>query len=535
VTVPGYQGLHLYYGDLHSHCDVGYGQGTVEDAYANARLQLDFASVTAHAVWPDMPESDERLAATLAYHRRGFARAAARWPHLREVTNAANEDGRFVTFLSYEWHSLRYGDHNVYYRDGQGEIVAAADLDELRTALRRLAATGAATLLVPHHIGYRAGYRGIDWGTFTSEFSPVVEIVSMHGVAVSDDAPYPYLHTMGPRDGRGTMQYGLRLGKVFGVIGSTDHHAAHPGSHGWGRTAVWAEGLTRRAIWEALVQRRVYALTGDRIALAFAINGHPMGSLLDAVPTRHLDVAVEAGDAVDYVDVVHNGVVLRRWTPAAAADADGACTVTLELGWGDRTDPVEWRVDLRVVGGRLLDVEPRLRGHDTVSPTSGAAGGAVLSAWERWDDRVVLRTTTRGNPNPLTPGTQALCLRLEGDASTRIRGRINDRPVDLPLAALRQGAHVEYLGGFRTPAYRFGRVVSRRESSGTFTLEHRGEGGPDWYYVCVRQTNHQWAWSSPIWVGAPTPASGAPSRVAGSIRTRRGRVAGARAPATRQD
>ncbi|MDR7419099.1 MAG: DUF3604 domain-containing protein [Armatimonadota bacterium] len=501
MTVPGYKGLRVYYGDLHSHCDVGYGQGTPEDAYANARLQLDFASVTAHAVWPDMPAPDERLAATVAYHRQGFAQAAARWPHLREVTDAANDDGCFVTFHSYEWHSLQYGDHNVYYRDGKADIVAAADLDELRTALRGLAASGTAALLIPHHIGYRAGYRGIDWRTFTPEFSPVVEIISMHGAAESDDAPYPYLHTMGPRDGRGTMRHGLRLGKVFGVIGSTDHHAAHPGSHGWGRAGVWAEGLTRDAVWDALVRRRTYALTGDRIALAFALNGRPMGSVVDFAPVRHLHVAVEAGDALDYVDVVHNGRLLHRWTPPAVERAGGTCAVTLELGWGDRTEVVEWRVDLGVEGGRLLDVETRLRGHDMVSPQQGGSGGVVLSAWERLGDRVILRTTTKGNPNPLTPGTQAICLRLEGDASAAITGRINGRTVNVPLAALWQESRVEYLGGFRTPAYRFSRVVSQSESSGAFAFEHDSHGHGDWYYVRVRQTNHQWAWSSPIWVG----------------------------------
>lgn len=131
----------------------------------------------------------------------------------------------------------------------------------------------------------------------------------------------------------------------------------------------------------------------------------------------------------------------------------------------------------------------------------------MLSAWKRLDDRAVLRTTTRGNPSPLTPGTQAFCLRLEGDASARITGPINDRAVDVPLPALWQESRVEYLGGFRTPAYRFSRAVSRSESLGSFAFEHRGDGRGDWYYVRVRQTDHQWASSSPIWVGRPSGES----------------------------
>jgi hypothetical protein len=159
-------------------------------------------------------------------------------------------------------------------------------------------------------------------------------------------------------------------------------------------------------------------------------------------------------------------------------------------------------VDLGVEGGRLLDAEPRLRGHDVVSPREGAHGHLVPSAWERRGDRIVLETITRGNPNPVTPGTQAISLHVAGDGSTRIAGRINGREVVVPLAALWEGAEVRYLGGFRTPAYRFSRAVSRAEFSGSFALEHDAEGEGDWYYARVRQTNHQWAWSSPIWVGA---------------------------------
>ena len=59
--MTGYEGLQPYYGDIHNHCAVGYGHGSIEEAFQNARLQLDFASVTVHAHWPDIPTGDERL------------------------------------------------------------------------------------------------------------------------------------------------------------------------------------------------------------------------------------------------------------------------------------------------------------------------------------------------------------------------------------------------------------------------------------------------------------------------------------------
>ena len=57
-----YRTLRPYFGDLHNHCDISYGRGSLDEAYANARLQLDFASVTGHAHWPDMPPREGRLA-----------------------------------------------------------------------------------------------------------------------------------------------------------------------------------------------------------------------------------------------------------------------------------------------------------------------------------------------------------------------------------------------------------------------------------------------------------------------------------------
>jgi hypothetical protein len=54
-TLTPYDGLTAYTGDIHNHCGISYGHGSIEDAYRNARLQLDFASVTGHASWHDMP------------------------------------------------------------------------------------------------------------------------------------------------------------------------------------------------------------------------------------------------------------------------------------------------------------------------------------------------------------------------------------------------------------------------------------------------------------------------------------------------
>ena len=446
------------------------------------------------------------LADVVAYHRAGFAKAAASWREYRARTDALNESGRFVTFPSWEWHSLRHGDHCIYYRGAGGEIVPAATIEQLRTALRVVERQGTRAFLIPHHIGYRQGWRGINWADWTPEFSPVVEIFSMHGASESDSAPYAYLHTMGPRDSGSTYHAGLHRGSVVGAIGSTDHHSAHPGSHGYGRLAVWATELTREALWEAIAVRRTYALTGDRITLRFALNGAAMGALIPATPERTIDVAVEGGDALDAIELLCNGAVIRRWNPPldGAQRGEREVRVALELGWGAVDREQEWSVDLAIEGGALRGIEPRFRGHVVVAPQEQEWQRYAFSAWDQpAPERVRCTTRTFGNPTVRTPATQGICLTLAGDGQTAIVATINGRQVRVTLDELARGGVSGNLGGFLSAAYHFHRAVDRAACRGASTHTHRAATpGRDWYTVRVRQRNEQWAWSSPIWVAA---------------------------------
>ena len=498
-----YDGLNLYIGDIHNHCAIGYGHGSIEDSFRNARMQLDFACVTVHAHWGDLPAGDARLQAVVDYHQNGFERSRGMWSQLREKVEAENRPGEFVTFLGYEWHSLEYGDHCIYFKQPEGEIIRVQHLDDLRAALRSYQQRGIDCMLLPHHIGYKQGHRGINWHSYTEEFSPIVEIMSMHGASESPQAPYPYLHTMGPRDGRSTYQYGLSEGHIVGVMGSTDHHSAHPGSYGHGRLAVWARDLTREGIWEAIQQRRTVALTGDNIAVQLTLNDAPLGTVLPYTRQRHIDVSVDGGSSIDYVDVLHNNRVIHRWNgfeiqPELAPDR---AKIHLELGWADKGENIDWDVSLRVEDGRLLAVEPRFRGHEIVAPQADEEQDYAFSEWQHEDNTLRFNTRTWGNATTTTASTQGVNLDLAIGNNTRIAGTINGQAVEVAVRELLKRPQAFYLGTFLTPACYFNRAIPAAESTCHFTLNHEGEGEQrDWYYVRVRQHNGQWAWSSPIWM-----------------------------------
>lgn len=499
-----YAGLTAYAGDLHNHCGISYGHGSIETAFANARQQLDFASVTGHAAWHDIPDEP---AAVRDYHVEGFARLASQWEHVQEVTAAVHEDHAFVSFLSFEWHSLAYGDHCVYFRADHAplEISQAASLEELREHLRAFERSGVPALALPHHIGYHSGRRGINWSTYTEEFAPVIELVSMHGAGDDEPGPRAYLHTMGPRDGASTAQHGLSLGHTFGFIGSTDHHSAHPGSHGYGRAMVWADALTREGIWSALRARRTYAVTGDRILLATSVNGAPMGAEIRADGSRRIEVDVLGGDRVDYVEVLRNNEVIARERPTPDPGRQGTFdgVLAFSVGWGEHGVAVDWDVEAIVHGGRIQSVDPRLHGEDVVDPTrtSDAAEGPT-SRWEQKDAHTVaLRTRTTGNPTVMTDGTQQLGLHVVGDDDTVLEVRANGLVVRRSVAELRRGSHTAYTGGFLSPAVLLHRAADEDARRVRLEVTDPGSGEErDWYYARVRQVNDQYAWSSPTWV-----------------------------------
>ncbi len=493
----------LFWGDLHSHCSISYGEGTVEQALLRAKSQLDFCSITGHAFWPDMPTDRERYGEIIDYHKEGFARLAGNWDKLIAKQEAASEEGKFIAFPSYEWHSLKYGDHNVYARGPELALRDAVDLP----ALRELARTADA-FMIPHHIGYAAGYRGIDWKHFEDDQSPFAEIFSLHGCSESEDAPYPMLHDMGPRDWQSTAAAGWAMGHRFGVIASTDHHGGYPGSHGDGRVGVFANALTRDAIWDALQERRVYAVTGDKINAKLTVDDAWIGASIKSAGTRHVKIAVQGTDKLDRVELLRNDRVVRRFFADASESAENSCNrLRVTWGWGRKDKPIAWTARLVLSTGEITDVETCFSGQAIVAP-QGVGGHTDASDSDDMPHEVVERTrqslawrsTTTGNRSTRHPTTQAISLGIDAPLETTLRLEANGTSVAYQLGELLGKGRVTYLRGWLSEAIRVGPLVPAAECEVTAELNDEPQTDCDRYRLRVAQTNGQWAWLSPIWV-----------------------------------
>ncbi len=425
---------------------------------------------------------------------------------MQETVARYNEPGRFVALLSYEWHSRAYGDHNVYYLGDDGEIVERDSLADLDLAL-----ADRETMIIPHHIGYGQGYRGINWETFDARRSPVVEILSGHGGSERDGGPYPMYHTMGPRSYQGTVAYGLALGQRFGFVGGTDHHGGYPGHYGEGRTAVYAPELTRGAIWEALRARRCYAASGDKIALDVRLNDAPMGAEITAAGEREMRVIVRGCDVLDRIEVVKNNRPWRRFFGPEPAELDRlsdpiTAKIRVEWGWGEKEQPVRWDGEVRLSAGELLSVEPCFSGDPILAPAADGGGVALgedpIHGLIGQDERqVAWFSHTQGSLHPYLRGTNALILEVRAPKSAALSFRVNGRRFEYRLSDLLVGSRSEYLRGWLSEAVLVHRAVPEAQLHMSLTFaDDEPEQETDFYYLRVAQENNQWAWSSPIWV-----------------------------------
>jgi hypothetical protein len=493
------QGRHrILFGDIHNHNGHGYGVGSIERSIDVARTHLDFFAFTGHMQWHDMQPME---GGREQHWLKGFARLRETWPRVQDAIADANRDGAFNAFLGFEWHSSEYGDQCVVFPRDHRPLHEAPDVP----ALRRFCVAEDA-LMIPHHLAYPSGMRGVNWGVFCERCTPVVEIYSEHGNSEDDRGPLPmFSHSMGGRQTSNTVRAALANGLRFGFVASSDTHSGFPGAYGEGLMAALCTDHTRDAIMEAIRARRTYALTGDRIEIDFSVEGAPMGSSIEAGREVEVSYAVRGRDELDVVEVIQDGAVVHRsFAPEATSpDAlDAPIQLRLEWGWGPwgalaLQRICDWRFEIVAEGAEILRVFPCLqsgpydedRRHRFV--LKDARQLHVTSYTSR-------REAYRENPNQsvvLEMRTQAeatLTLRLEAPVAQQTTARIAD--------LLRESYNMR-TGPFPKESHQWHRIVPRSASS----LEDRcrlavPRDRRSHIYLRLRQKNGHMAWASPVFL-----------------------------------
>ena len=527
-----------FWGELHTHSDRSDGNGRPEDCFAIARSHLDFWALADHAfddeVFYVAPDSESMRRRGADWRRLNVDPDA--WPEIQELCRSHEAPGEFIPFLAYEWTNFQYGHHNVYYLDYDQPIRIPPTLPELYESLR-----GVEALVIPHHTGYAPGACGKNWDYHDESRSPFVEIYSVHGSSEEPGGIRPLLtggSWMGPGCDGGSVQEGLARGLKLGIIASSDAHGDHPGAYDLGLVAAYAEELTRASLWRALKAKRIYGTTGDRIALDFSIDGHPMGSTIRHAGPRHIELNVTAWDQIDRIDILKNNKLLHcvvepggsegralRWAGEAgresARGSGGAqrpperLRFQLEWGW-DRRQPNDWTIHLNTPTGRILQAIPCYRNrvetrvgrgitHHTESSCTWTShtiqvGGAAPS--RRFADAIwleiecpldaplhfTLSTQTHQQSITLTPQdiiSRSTLVYMDPFPATN-NGNHWAKMETLAKCHILQGHLTDHLT-----------VCLQWEDTAPINPGHTG-----FYYARVTQKNGHRAWSSPIWVEA---------------------------------
>jgi hypothetical protein len=495
----------LFFGDIHNHNALGYGLGSLERSIDIAQTHLDFFAFTGHSSWHDIQAME---GGREKHWYQGFERLRNAWPQVQRLTAEANRRDEFAAFLGFEWHSSQFGDQCVILPDDKHPLVFPDSIAGLRSY--SLEHGG---LMIPHHLAYATGRRGVNWDVFDEVCTPVVEIYSEHGNAEDDRGAYPYFtHSMGGRVTANTARFALDRGLRFGFVASSDNHRGFPGAYGEGLMGVWSRELSRSAILEAIRNRRTIALTGDRIGVRFSVDGCAMGSVIEGGNEVEVSYDIEGRDELDVVELVVNGDVVHRSYPTAGAVLEptgdhlspgSTCQLRFEWGWGpwgdlhlDRT--CDWEFDLVVRGATIAGAFPCLqsgpfdedRRHRIEQTDTGSV--RVVSYTAR-------RDAYRQNPN------QSLILELAGEAIPEAQLDLRmRRPAELNrtfgMAALMDSSELVSTGPFPAESGFFHRVVRLEASSLSDRVTVRLPKQKNYVYVRVRQKNGHMAWGSPVFV-----------------------------------
>jgi hypothetical protein len=264
---------HIYWGDLHGHCEFADGQGSPDAYFQFGRddARLDFLCLSEHDVFLD----------------------DFKWKHLQDCLARYEEESSFVPLLAYEWTAPPGlgGHHNVYFRKGDGEIVGlhkAHNLGSLFEALKHLNDDGD-VLVIPH--AHQIG----DWKQADAELVAGVEIVSQHGA----------FEWFGQRY--------LDSGHHVGFVGGSDNHQGHPGYSSAsptivesknGLTGALAPALNSEKVFSAIRNRSVYATSGERILVDFSIDGTGMGGSIPKEGPHKIHVAIAGTSALNQIDII---------------------------------------------------------------------------------------------------------------------------------------------------------------------------------------------------------------------------------------
>lgn len=452
-----------YWADLHGQSEETVGTNTVDDYFRYAR-DVSHLDVSSHQ------GNDFQITKEL-------------WQEIQHRVKEYHEPHRFITFLGSEWsaNTPAGGDRNIYYlnddeaihRSSHSLIPDKSDFDTDRCPITRLYETlRSKDAITVAHVGGRPA--NLDY--HDPEVEPLVEIYSAWG-------EFEWMLTE-------SLKRGYKVGCV---AGSDDHKgrpgASYPGSSSFGvyggLTGIYAEELTREAIWDALKNRRCYATTGQRIFLKVLADGHWMGDEYTAEDTAKIQVQAIGTDVIEKVEIIRGAEVVFTY-PTSGMEQD-RMSDQLRITWSGariigRRRMAKWDGVLELDSGRITDA----RGYAFDSPV----------------ERVFQESATKVSWISSTAGdTDGIVLTLDVPETAELRFQSDVTEFSLALRQIQADPIVVDAGGVDLKVVVEWLPMGTKKRAVDFEYVERDlPRTPSPYYVRLIQADGAKAWSSPIWI-----------------------------------
>jgi len=357
-----------------------------------------------------------------------------------------------------------------------------------------------------------------DWRFNDALMERLVEIYSMHGSFEWYGQRY------------------LERGYHIGLMCASDDHTGHPGNNParWstrgGIAAVFAPELTREAIFDALVARRVYGTTLARIFLDVRVEGAPMGS--EIVVARRDPAMLEVSGVVSgtapiaRVTAVCNGKEAGQVNflqPHAGSQGEGKAALRVMITTSSAPsgkeylaarppDRVRWwgrislgKADIGAVTPLGLDsyadtfMQVGERRVDFTCATRGDQDGVLLEL-DKWVPNDVLNVEIVDRPYAdIEMFYIYQRMPIWGESSFMNTTRVAN--IEIPLTLLEEGPQRREFGERSSLiAERVGGDLAAHREFTIQVSDGLNREGENYVYVRAEQIDDEVAWSSPVWV-----------------------------------
>jgi len=394
--------------------------------------------------------------------------------------------GKYVTFLGYEWsgNTPVGGDYNIYflyddekiYRSSHWQIDLLSNDGSDRSILADLwkQFEGRKDVMAIPHVGGR--YGNLDM--CNTDFVSVIEIHSHHGT-------FEWM-----------LEDAINKGLKLGVIAASDDHTCRPGlsyptrttSRGMvsfdgygGYTGLYAEELTREAIWDAFRKRHTYGTTGKRIILDVRCDGNRMGDMfrVDGSPVIEVDIA--GTDTIRDIEI-------KRGTETV-------------YSYEENQPIAEGKIKVQWSGVRVKSRSKKTKWDGSLAVQGGNIKGVIPFAFDRPDEGPILMSNQVVTWKSSTSGDiDGIEIDADFDDDTSFVFSSPHISFSVTAGELKRGAVVKEAGGINQ---KVSVSLLRECNERNVSLQFTDEGilpGITPYWVKVTQVDGNMAWSSPMFI-----------------------------------